>query len=144
LADMKLHIPLYPRRLTLITVLFGIGVFMWLSPDEQGWLVIPLGIGMATLIAIHTVFRLGTRWQDRAISVRWVRIGVVALGALIGGGSAITTALLMLFKSALHNHVFPDYPLIVVLGILQRLPLWSLAGVLIGLAVALLLRPNPQ
>ena len=139
---MNVVIPPYPRGLTLITILFGIAVFVWLSPDEQGWLVIPLGVGVAILIATHAVFRLGARWQS--ISVRWARIGLVALGMLIGAGSTITTAGLMLFKSVLHSHIFPDYPAIVVLGILQRLPLWSLAGALIGLALALVLRPNPQ
>jgi len=140
LSNTKLHLPPYPRRLTLITVWFGVAVFLWLSPDEQGWLVIALGVGMAIIAATHAVFRLGARWQDRAISVRRAQIGLVALGALIGAGSAITTASLMLFKSVLHSHIFPDYPAIVVLGILQRLPLWSIAGALIGLALALLLR----
>ncbi|MBX3081092.1 MAG: hypothetical protein KF716_05620 [Anaerolineae bacterium] len=134
-----MSIPPYPRRLTLITVLFGIIVFVWLSPDEQGWLVIPLGIGMAALVAAHAVFRLGSRLGRRPIPVRWWRLGVVALGALIGAGSTLTTALLMLFKSGLHQHVFPDYPLIVILGILERAPAWSLAGALIGLAAVLIL-----
>ena len=136
---MNVSIPVYPRRLTLITVLFGIVVFVWLSPDEQGWLVIPLGIGMAALTAAHAVFRFGGRLQGRPIPIRWWRLGLIALGALIGAGSTVTTALLMLFKSALHQHVFPDYPLIVIVGILERAPAWSLAGALIGVAAVFIL-----
>src|SRR5690349_5474040 len=129
-SKMKLTIPPYPRRLTLITVLFGIVVFIWLSPDEQGWLVIPLGIGMATLAAAHAVFGLRRGLRGREITGRWWWPSMVVFGGVIGTISTVTTALRMLFKSALTQHVVPDYPALVIGGVLERAPMWGIAGAL--------------
>ena len=61
-------------------------------------------------------------------------------GALIGALTALATALLMLFKNLRHGHLFPDYPLDMLLDTLERLPYWSLAGALAGLGIGFLIR----
>jgi hypothetical protein len=44
----------------------------------------------------------------------------------------------MLFKTGWHGHGFPDYPPPMMLAMLERLPVWMLAGALIGLAIAMI------
>lgn len=132
---MPLTLPPPPRFLATLTLGFGIVVFLWFSPDESGWLVIALGVGISALIAAHALFRLG----GQTVTMRWWFPGCVMLGGLVGAGAALATAALMLLKTGLHAHIFPDYPLVVILGILSRLPAWSAAGGLGGLAVAVML-----
>lgn len=61
-------------------------------------------------------------------------------GALLGALSSLFTALLMLLKDIRHGHVFPDYPPELILATLDRLPAWSLAGGLAGIALILLFK----
>lgn len=118
--------------LRAITIIFGIVCFFWLSPDEAGWLVIPLGIGGAVLLTLHLA-----RQVRKIALAKWLQLTL--FGAISGALATVTTAGLMFFKTALHNHIYPDYPLIVILGMLARAPAWALAGALIGLALALVL-----
>jgi hypothetical protein len=132
------RIPPYPRRLTLITILYGMVTFVWLSPDDEGWFVIGLGVGLACLAAAHGVHGV-LRLSGQTLPA-WLWLpGWALLGGGVGAGSALATAALMLLKTGLHNHVYPDYPLLVILGILARAPAWGLAGALVGVAAALVL-----
>jgi hypothetical protein len=126
------------RKLNLLTFAYGVIVFLWLTPDETGWLVIPLGVSGMIILTLHAA----ARWNHQLASLPQ-RLRFCLLGGVIGAGSTLATAGLMLFKNGLHNHIYPDYPLLVIVGILQRLPAWALAGTLIGLALALLF-PSPS
>ena len=68
-----------------------------------------------------------------------VLLGATLAGALIGASASAITAALMLFKDLRHAHPFPDFPPAMILGMLERLPPWMLAGALAGLGIALLL-----
>lgn len=126
-------IPPYPRLLSLITLLYGIFVFFWLSPEDSVWLVSVLGWGMSILLIVHGVFRFSGRIFPGRL---WIAVGL-ALGGLSGVGAVACTVLLMLMKTSLHSHIYPDYPYPLMSGIVDRLPAWTLAGALLGLAVAL-------
>lgn len=129
---MILTIPPYPRRLSLITLLYGIILFFWLSPEDSIWLVSVLGWGMSILAVTHTLYR----FSGRTIPRRFLFPAAVALGGMIGGGAVISTILLMFMKTALHNHIYPDYGFPLMAGTAERLPAWVLAGALLGLAAA--------
>jgi hypothetical protein len=58
-------------------------------------------------------------------------------GALAGALSALNSTLLMFFKTAWHAHPFPDYPLPMLIAMLERAPVWAIAGALIGLGIHL-------
>ncbi len=136
LLSKPLLIPAYPRRLSLITLVYGIGVFLWLSPEDSVWLVALLGTGLSLILTAHAVFKLGS---GRRLRARVWFPGAVALGAIVGMGAALMTMLLMLMKTAVHNHLYPDYSFGVMAGIFQRVGAWAVAGALVGLAGALLL-----
>jgi hypothetical protein len=94
--------------------------------EDTGWWVIGFGVAIALLAGLHGLTRLKARRFP--LRLPWAALA----GGLIGAGSALATAGLMLLKTGLHNHVFPDFPLAVILGILERLPAWSAAGALCG------------
>jgi hypothetical protein len=129
-------IPLPGRRIRLLTVGYGLLIFSWLSPEEnQVWPVVLLGSGLALLGVVLTVMnKLG----GRTIPVSYILPGAAILGVITGLGASITTTGLMFFKDALHAHLFPDFPPLMMLAILQRSPVWAVAGGLAGAGVAFL------
>jgi hypothetical protein len=132
-------VPSYPRWLSLATLGYGIAAFIWLTPEDTLWVAVVLGLLGALLAALHLVYR---KFGGRRLSERMRFLGMIALGAGIGGGTACVTAGLLFLKSAIHAHLFPDYPLTYLLAVLARAPTWALAGGLIGLAAAILLQGN--
>lgn len=116
---------------------YGLILLLWLSiEDSRVWPVTLLGTGTALLsLSLFVVSRCG----GRPLSRRWLPVVSVLLGALAGASSIAFTAALMFFKSAWHNHLYPDFPAQLILDLLSRLPAWTLAGLLIGLASSLLL-----
>ncbi len=59
------------------------------------------------------------------------------LGGLAGALTGLITALLMLIKTAMHAHAYPDYPLTLMGAALARIPGWSLVGFFLGVGTAL-------
>ncbi len=132
----SLAVPAYPKRLSLLTLVFGIVVFLWLTPEDSVWLVSVLGAGLALILAAHGLFK----WSaGRVFPARVWFPGAVLLGAAVGAGATVMTMLLMLMKTSLHNHLYPDYSIGVMGGIVQRIIPWTAAGALVGLAAALIL-----
>ncbi|MEP7286287.1 MAG: hypothetical protein ABI947_11020 [Chloroflexota bacterium] len=129
-------LPTSPKRLSLITLLYGISAFLWLSIEDTGWLVVVFGIGLALLTIVHGLFRLSITGKRTLPTWMWLPTAA-AIGALAGVGSIAATLLLMLMKISLHGHLYPDYTFPLLSGLAARLPAWALAGLLIGLAVGL-------
>jgi len=125
-----LTIPPRPRRLVLITALYGMILFVWMSAEDSVWLVSLFGLGLSLLIAAHSLFRLA----GRTFPARTWMPGAVIGGALVGAGASLATVLLMVIKTAWHAHIYPDYSFPLIAGIAERLPAWGLAGALVGLA----------
>lgn len=128
-----LTIPPRPRRLALLTLLFGMILFVWMSVEDSVWLVSLFGWGLSLLIAAHSLFR----FAGRTFPARTWQSAVVIGGALVGAGASLATMLLMVIKTAWHAHVYPDYSFPLIAGIAARLPAWALAGMLVGLAFVL-------
>lgn len=130
-----LRVPPRGKRLRWLALVYGVAALLWLSrEDNDVKAVAALGFGLAALLVIRAVTgQLG----GKRIAARYVAAGSVVLGAMTGLGSAAAIAGLMLFKNALHAHVFLDYPPPVILGILERAPVWTVAGGLAGLGLAL-------
>ena len=127
-SGLRLRLP-SRRRLRPFAIAWGTAAFLWLGPESDAiWPPAALGLGLAALLALW--------WTaDMAVTALAVVPVAVLLGALTGLGTAPAAALLMLFKNALHAHVFPDYPPGLVLAVLERAPAWALAGALAGLGL---------
>ncbi len=126
---MSLRLP-SRRRLRPFAAAWGAAAFLWLGPESDAvWPPALLGLGLAALLAL--------RWTaDMTAAAPWFAPAAALLGGLIGLGTAPAAALLMLFKNALHAHLFPDYPPALILALLARVPAWALAGALAGLGLA--------
>jgi hypothetical protein len=131
-----LYIPRRSARTRALTVVYGLLIFLWLSPEDNTvWTVTLLGVGLSLLlVGLTTLGCLG----GQLISARHVVPGASLLGALVGLGASICVTGLMFFKNALHAHLFLDFPPGMLLATLARAPGWALAGGLAGLGIACL------
>lgn len=114
-------------------------LFFWLGKeDSDSVAVTALGWALAGSL-LWRVFMQGGRfdWPARGLPGLFAR---TLCGLCFGALTSLFTAALMLLKDLRHGHVFPDYPPEMIIMALERLPAWSLAGGLIGLALGLLLR----
>lgn len=134
---MKFTIPSRNLLFRLLTALLGIVILFWSGIEDKdvitvtalGWLLSVLAV-MFSLMS-----HLGGRTLGAAALLKLAALAGSAVAAL----SSAMTVLLMLFKDLRHGHVYPDYPPPLMLGILERLPLWSLAGGLAGLGLGFLM-----
>ncbi|MBN1963838.1 MAG: hypothetical protein JW910_04290 [Anaerolineae bacterium] len=133
-----LTLPRRGPRLTLLAIGYGTLIMGWLSLEDQGIVTVTLlALGAASLSVIVVMLnRLGGRSFTRGPSALLLAGGTGVAGAL----TAPIAALLMLLKTATHAHVWPDYPLTVIVAMLARTPAWGAAGLLAGVGLALLWR----
>ncbi len=123
-----------PPWLRLATIAFSIALLLWLGVEDSHVLPVTLfGATGALLLALHKGLAYFRR--PHAPGVR--AVALAAVGVLAGGGAALGAAFLMLLKTGLHGHGFPDYPLAQILTVLARAPVWALAGALVGLGLGL-------
>lgn len=110
---------------------------LWSGVEDQDVVTVTaLGIAISIAGVAWFLAKCGpSAEQTRFTSV----FSALILGSLIGALSSLITVALMLFKDIRHGHPFPDYPPALMLAMLERLPIWTIAGALIGLGCALLL-----
>src|SRR5690606_27152857 len=87
----------------------------------------------ALVILLWIMGKLG----GQRLPVHYALPGTLLTGACIGLGASVATVGLMFFKNARHAHVYLDFPPELMGAILQRAPLWALAGSFIGLGLTL-------
>ncbi|MCY4145509.1 MAG: hypothetical protein OXE95_06020 [Chloroflexi bacterium] len=108
----------------------GIAILLWSGVEDHDALAVSL---LGALLALAATALCRPRALDRLTSA-------VAAGGVFGALASLATFTLMLFKDLRHAHAFPDYPPHMLLGMLERLPVWALAGGLAGLGCGILLR----
>ena len=115
-----------------VLIVAGVGILLWSGLediDASG----AAAFGMLSSVAV-TMILLRTRLAGRANTIMQTAL----VGSLAGALSSIITAALMLFKDLRHAHPFPDFPPIMIVGVLERLPYWAAAGALAGIGIGLL------
>lgn len=142
----RLTLPRLARRWRRLGVIvYGASALLWLQLEDNGALAVSLfGAALALLLAL---LWLSDHAGGTTHTAHLVLVGALLLGAVIGLGAALATAVLMLLKTGLHSHLFPDYPPGMILATLERAPVWMLAGALSGAGVVLAwlaLRPSPS
>lgn len=121
------------HRRRLIALGYGLALFIWLQVEDNSPLPVALfGSGLSILLTLDRL--------SRTVPPRYRLAGSAALGAIAGLGATLATVALMVLKTGMHSHVFPDYPPGQMLELLQRAPVWTVAGALAGLGVALAMR----
>ncbi len=128
-----LRLPHLPRGARWLVIVWAGAVFLWISlEDHQTLPVALLGTGCVVLFA---VVRLLQRFGGAAVPARLAWLAAPLIGGLVGAASAVAASLLMFMKTAIHAHVFPDYPYAQIIAMLQLAPTWLAAGALIGLGL---------
>jgi hypothetical protein len=101
---MMYHVPVRSRRLRWLALNYGALVMLWLSREDNDVVgVTALGCGLSLLLLTFAVI---SQFGGRHIPARVVVAGGMVLGLLAGLGTAVATTGLMLFKNALHAHLF--------------------------------------
>lgn len=137
-AKAKVRLPLPGRRLLRwLLILCGLAIWFWLGPeDDHSWPVALLSVVSSVTVGL---WWLAGRVSGVRLSPARALVLCTLAGAVIGIGSAVLAASLMILKNARHAHLFPDYPAGQVLAMLGLAPVWGIAGALVGLALGLLL-----
>lgn len=138
-----MRIPQTPAWMRWLVIACGLVTLFWLSLEDHAvWPVVVLGL---TITSVAYSIRVLQTIGGRSLPIgQWV-LGMGLSGGIIGVGTSLVTTLLMFFKTAWHSHLFPDYPPGLMLAILERAPVWALAGVIIGAGLAMLaLAIQPQ
>jgi len=127
-------VPHRPRWLSPLSLLYGVILFIWLTPEDNSVITVTvLGVVGACVLAANFVTRSGGRKLPR-----WAaRLALLLGGAGLGAGANAFTVALMFLKTSLHAHISPDYSPALLIAMLQRLPPWTLAGLLLGAALLL-------
>jgi hypothetical protein len=112
--------------------LIGAAVLLWL-PFEDVSAAVVLLFAAAINAWWGARLLLATPNDRRALLLRYALVGMLA-------GLAVTPValLLMAFKSGAHGHNLPDFSYDQILAVILRTPVWTAAGLLLGLGGALL------
>jgi hypothetical protein len=131
-----MRLPTRGKQFRNIALLYGVILFLWIPVEDfQTLPVVIFGTGLAQMLLLNWILgRLG----GKTIPLRYLPIAAALVGAVAGLGAVIATVGLMFFKTSLHAHVFPDYLPTQMLAMLERAPLWTLAGVFVGVGVSML------
>jgi len=125
--------------LSWITIICGVYLVAWSTLESGLWATV--------LAAVLTVSALFGYLFNKTLSGRMLSTGVWLLitavfGALLGLGSALLTLILMAIKSGLHAHG-PEFSALELNWVFQQMPLWTIAGLLGGLGLGLILKAVP-
>lgn len=132
------------RVVRLLTFACGAAILIWLSLEDHD---VSAPVLAALALTAVVAANLLTKWPLARLKRPAARfLGGLLAGASMGAGTALAAAFLMLFKTGLHSHAAPDYPLNLLLDTLGRAPIWALAGALgaAGVTFACLALTTPE
>ena len=135
-TSFRLTIPARSRALRAAALVYGAALLLWTSLEDNN--VLPVALLGSGLALIALALWISAHYGARTFSGRSAFSAAALTGAAWGLASALAVTGLMLLKTGLHGHAFPDYPFGMMLEILTRAPLWALAGSLaaVGLLLA--------
>jgi hypothetical protein len=114
----------------------GVFWFLWLAYEDQGQSAVLL---VSMLITIASGVTLLGRWlgvEEMSRKSVLIRSAMTGLGS--GGAVGPFAAILITVKVALHAHPQADFTIEDVIQVLERIPIWAGAGLLVGLAGGLM------
>jgi hypothetical protein len=120
-------------------IILGALTLLWLPLEETG-VRNPQALALAAGVLVGV--SLWVRRLQAASGSHWLRS--VGIGGLAGLVTAPLAVFLMIFKSGLHSHGFPEYSTSQILDVLGRTPLWTAAGSVAGLLAGLWPRGHLQ
>jgi len=110
----------------------GLLWFFWLGYEDRSLTSVML-VAVAIIIAASITIFFRTIWSREAPGSRGF-FWTILLGLVAGLSVAPTTVLLVAVKISLHDHPIPDFTVLDMVSVLNRMPIWGLIGLLIGMA----------
>ena len=114
----------------------GLSWLFWLSLEDQGLAAV---LGVSLLIAAASGITMLSRWLGstaQSTTSTLTRFGLTGLASGLAVGPV--ASVLIAVKVGLHAHPVADYSVEDVIEVLNRFPVWAVAGLLSGLAAGLL------
>lgn len=130
-----MNVPSISLGWRLFSLMIGGLLFIWLTLEDTQ--LLPIILLSLLAISLWILNPLLQRFAGQSISPMKFILAIALLGMLIGAGTVILTTIMMFLKTAWHSHLFPDYPAPMMVAMLQRLPLWTVAGLLLGTSFGL-------
>lgn len=117
-------------------VVTGLAWFVWLAYEDRSLGTV---IGLSAVICLAFALTAVERWRGgkKAERRRWL-LESMGIGLVTGALVAPVAVVLILIKISLHSHGTPDFTTGDIAEVMNRLPVWSLAGTLCGEALGLL------
>ncbi len=111
--------------------------FLWIGYEDRGLTaVLVVGASLSLAIGVSLMARwIGGREMP---ALRWIAVAAGA-GLVVGASVTWIAALLILMKTSLHTHPYLDFSPTDLRLLIERTPIWALAGLLIGSAFGLAL-----
>ena len=95
---------------------------------------------VSAVIAVPVGFEAYVRWREKfGVSYRQSILRGALAGTLSGVLVGIIAIFIALMKVSLHQHMIPDFSSGDILTILNRIPAWAIAGLLIGSSSAMII-----
>ena len=116
------------------SIVIAILMLVWL-PFEDAGPTIPIAFGIL-ITFILSGWLIGKDSEKHNIP------GLVGYSLLLASTFVIVPSLLMIFKSGLHNHGFPDFPISDLIFIWNLLPLVIVVALALGATYFLFARKN--
>lgn len=120
----------FRRKLRLWSFTLGVIILLWLPVEDLSarW----------TLLFAAFIACLAAAWVWATLSGQASSPWLLPVAGLAGGAAVTPLALLLMaFKSGLHGHGQLDFTPGQVSAVLERWPVWIIAGVLLGSGIAI-------
>lgn len=114
----------------------GLLWFIWIGIEDAGPGTVLFMAAAALLVFGAAAYRRLSSRLPRSGALHFASI--MFFGLLVGLLVTPSAVLLMAVKTSLHNHVIPDFTPTDVLQVLASTPAWSLGGLLLSTAAAIL------
>ena len=118
-----------------ITVIWGAYVLVWAALESGLWATVFAAVLTAVVLFGHLFNRV---LSGRKLSTFVGLLITTVFGALFGLGCALLTLIFMAIRTGLHAHG-PEFSALELNWVFQQIPLWTIAGLLSGLGLGLLL-----
>lgn len=115
----------------------GLVWLFWIGYEDRGLVAVLI---VSAVIVVPVGFDAYVRWRVKlGVSYRQSTLRGALAGTLSGALVGIVAILIALMKVSLHQHVIPDFSSGDILTLLNRIPAWSSAGLLIGSSLAMIM-----
>jgi hypothetical protein len=114
--------------------LTGIAWFLWLAFEDRNLTAV---IILSALIAGTSGIEVYWRWKKNQTGIGSDAVRVLLIGVISGALVAPFAAILVMLKTALHQHPVSDFSAADLQILIGRIPIWTLVGGLLGAARAI-------